>query len=959
MSLEKIVIRGAREHNLKNINLEIPRNKLVVITGLSGSGKSSLAFDTIYAEGQRRYVESLSAYARQFLEQMEKPDVDYIEGLSPAIAIEQKAPPRNPRSTVGTVTEIYDYLRILFASIGKVYCYRCGRRIEKQSAEQIVDQILSFPEGTKLQILAPVVRGRKGEYQKLLEEIRRQGFVRVRIDGEIYDLDEEIRLEKYKRHDIDVVVDRVKVSPGERTRITEGVELALKIAEGLVKIILKEENGEKEILFSEKFACPDCGISYGELSPRMFSFNSPYGACPACSGLGEKMEIDPRLVVPDDSLSIAEGALEPWANPITTRRHRWKWSTARYYRQILECVARHYGFSLHTPFRELPEEIKTILLYGSEEEIEFEIERGGEVYHYWDTFEGVIRNLERRYNETDSEYVREEIFKRYIRMIPCPECKGKRLRKESLSVEVGGKNIAEITAMSIKEALYFFQNLKLTSKEELIAGQVIKEICARLRFLVDVGLDYITLDRKAETLSGGEAERIRLATQIGSKLVGVLYILDEPTIGLHQRDNARLLNTLKSLRDLGNTVIVVEHDENTIRNADFIIDLGPGAGEHGGEVVVAGTLEDVINCPHSLTGKYLSGELSIPIPSRRRKHTGKYLEIRGAREHNLKNITVRIPLGLFVCITGVSGSGKSTLVEEILYRALAKKLYKSRVEPGEHDEIVGWENIDKVIHITQEPIGRTPRSNPATYTDTFTHIRQLFAQTPEARMRGYKPGRFSFNVKGGRCEVCQGEGLIKIEMHFLPDVYITCDACKGKRYNRETLEVKYRGKSIADVLDMSVEEALKFFSHIPVLKRKLQTLYDVGLGYIKLGQPATTLSGGEAQRVKLAKELSKVATGNTLYILDEPTTGLHFADVEKLLNVLNRLVDKGNTVVIIEHNLDVIKSADYIIDLGPEGGEDGGWIVAEGTPEEVAENPRSYTGQFLRKVLQREGVGVK
>ncbi|MCD6521319.1 excinuclease ABC subunit UvrA [Candidatus Calescamantes bacterium] len=959
MSLEKIVIRGAKEHNLKNINLEIPRNKLVVITGLSGSGKSSLAFDTIYAEGQRRYVESLSAYARQFLEQMEKPDVDYIEGLSPAIAIEQKAPPRNPRSTVGTVTEIYDYLRILFASIGKVYCYRCGRRIEKQSAEQIVDHILSFPEGTKLQILAPVVRGRKGEYQKLLEEIRRQGFVRVRIDGEIYDLDEEIRLEKYKRHDIDVVVDRVKVSREGRTRITEGVELALKIAEGLVKVILKEEKGEKEILFSEKFACPDCGISYGELSPRMFSFNSPYGACPACSGLGEKMEIDPRLVVPDDSLSIAEGALEPWANPITTRRHRWKWSTARYYRQILECVARHYGFSLHTPFRELPEEIKTILLYGSDEEIEFEIERGGEVYHYWDTFEGVIRNLERRYNETDSEYVREEIFKRYIRMIPCPECKGKRLRKESLSVEVGGKNIAEITAMSIKEALNFFQNLKLTSKEELIAGQVIKEICARLKFLVDVGLDYLTLDRKAETLSGGEAERIRLATQIGSKLVGVLYILDEPTIGLHQRDNARLLNTLKSLRDLGNTVIVVEHDENTIRNADFIIDLGPGAGEHGGEVVVAGTLEDVINCPHSLTGKYLSGELSIPIPSRRRKHSGKYLEIRGAREHNLKNITVRIPLGLFVCITGVSGSGKSTLVEEILYRALAKKLYKSRVEPGEHDEIVGWENIDKVIHITQEPIGRTPRSNPATYTDTFTHIRQLFAQTPEARMRGYKPGRFSFNVKGGRCEVCQGEGLIKIEMHFLPDVYITCDACKGKRYNRETLEVKYRGKSIADVLDMSVEEALKFFSNIPVLKRKLQTLYDVGLGYIKLGQPATTLSGGEAQRVKLAKELSKVATGNTLYILDEPTTGLHFADVEKLLNVLNRLVDKGNTVVIIEHNLDVIKSADYIIDLGPEGGEEGGWIVAEGTPEEVAENPRSYTGQFLRKVLHREGVVVK
>ena len=956
MGIDKIVIRGARQHNLKDISLEIPRNKLVVITGISGSGKSSLAFDTIYAEGQRRYVESLSAYARQFLEQMEKPDVDYIEGLSPAIAIEQKPPPRNPRSTVGTVTEIYDYLRILFASIGRVYCYKCGREITKQSAEQIVDRILDLPEGSRVQILAPVVRGRKGEYHKLLDEIRRQGFVRVRVDGVVYDIEEEIKLERYKRHDIEVVVDRVKVEEEERTRITEGVELALKISDGLVKIV-NRDTGE-EILFSEKFACPDCGVSYGEIVPRVFSFNSPYGACPACSGLGEKMEIDPRLVVPDEDLSIAEGALEPWSNPITTRRHRWKWSTARYYRQILESVARHYGFSLHTPFRELPEDIKRILLYGSEEEIEFEVERGGEFYRYRDTFEGVVRNLERRYQETDSDYVREEIFKRYIRMIPCPECKGRRLRRESLAVKVGGLNIAEVTELSIREALKFFENLTLSPRERIIAGEVVKEILSRLKFLTDVGLDYLTLDRKAETLAGGEAERIRLATQIGSKLVGVLYILDEPTIGLHQRDNIRLLNTLKSLRDLGNTVIVVEHDENTIRSADFIIDLGPGAGEHGGEVVVAGGLEEIINSPRSLTGKYLSGELSIQVPERRRRPRGDYLVVKGAREHNLKNITVRIPLGIFVCITGVSGSGKSTLVEDILYRALAKKLYGSREEPGDHDEVEGVEYIDKVIHITQEPIGRTPRSNPATYTDTFTPIRQLFAQTPEARMRGYKPGRFSFNVRGGRCEVCEGEGLIKIEMHFLPDVYITCDACKGKRYNRETLEVKYKGRSIADVLNMSVEEALKFFSHIPVLKRKLQTLYDVGLGYIKLGQPATTLSGGEAQRVKLAKELSKVATGRTFYILDEPTTGLHFADVEKLLEVLNRLVDKGNTVLVIEHNLDVIKCADYIIDLGPEGGEEGGWIVAEGTPEEVAGNPRSYTGRFLKKVLSREEVKV-
>ena len=953
----KIIIRGAREHNLKNINLEIPRNKLIVITGLSGSGKSSLAFDTIYAEGQRRYVESLSAYARQFLEKMGKPDVDYIEGLSPAIAIGQKSPPRNPRSTVATVTEIYDYLRVLFASIGEVYCYKCGRRIEKQSAEQIVDRILSLPQGTKIQILSPIIRGRKGEYSSLLEEIRRQGFVRVRIDGKIYDLEREISLERYKVHDIDVVVDRVKVEENERERITEACELALKLSDGLLKVLIKKEKKEEEKIFSEKLSCPVCGISYSELSPRMFSFNSPYGACPVCGGLGEKMEIDPKLVVPDENLSISEGAIEPWSNPITTRRHRWKWAAFRYYRSKIESVARHYHFSLHTPFKELPEKVKNIILYGSDEEIEFEVERGGRVNTYYDKFEGVIKNLERRYKETDSKFVREEIFKKYIRMRVCPECKGKRLKKESLSVKVGGKNISEITELSVKDALNFFKKLHLTEKEREIAWEVVKEIISRLSFLSSVGLDYLTLDRKAETLSGGEAERIRLATQIGSKLVGVLYILDEPTIGLHQRDNVRLLNTLKRLRDLGNTVIVVEHDENTIRNADYTIDLGPGAGEHGGEVVAVGSIEEIVNSKDSLTGKYLSGEMKIPLPEERRKPDGRFLEVIGAREHNLKNIDVKIPIGLFVCITGVSGSGKSTLVEEILYRALAKIIYGSREEPGKYSEIKGVEYIDKVIHITQEPIGKTPRSNPATYTDTFAPIRKLFSQTPEARMRGYTPGRFSFNVKGGRCETCHGEGMIKIEMHFLPDVYITCDACKGTRYNKETLEVKYRGKNIAEVLDMSVEEALKFFRHVPVVKRKLQTLYDVGLGYIKLGQSATTLSGGEAQRVKLAKELSKVATGKTLYILDEPTTGLHFADVEKLLNVLNRLVKKGNTVLVIEHNPDVIKNADYIIDLGPEGGEEGGWIVEEGTPEKIAENSFSYTGQFLRRILrERERV---
>lgn len=952
---EKIIIRGAKEHNLKNINLDIPRNKFVVITGLSGSGKSSLAFDTIFAEGQRRYVESLSAYARQFLDRMDKPDVDYIEGLSPAISIEQKSVSRNPRSTVGTVTEIYDYLRLLFAHIGKVHCYNCGREIQSQSPSQIVEKIMKYPASTKIQILAPLIRGRKGEYTGLFEKIKQEGYVRARVDGIIYDLDEQINLDKNKKHNIEIVIDRLVVKSKNRAYIADSVETALKLADGLVLILITKGKGKwEEKLFSEHFSCPHCEISYGELTPRMFSFNSPYGACPTCHGLGEKMEVDVDLVVPDKNKSIADGAIEPWKNPITTRRHRWKYSTSRYFRSILESLEEHYGFDPYVPFKDLPEKIKNIILYGSGEDelIDFNVERGGQVLSYQNTFEGVIGNLERRYHNTDSDYVKEEIYRRYITLKTCPECKGQRLKKEALSVEISGESIARVTALTTKKALQFFKNLKLDPKEKLIAHQILKEIRDRLRFLVNVGLDYISLDRKAETLSGGETARTRLATQIGSSLVGVLYILDEPTVGLHQRDTNKLLGTLKNLRDLGNTIIVVEHDETTIRNADHIIDLGPGAGEHGGKVVAEGTPQKIIKSKDSLTGKYLKKELEIPLPKKRRISEKGQLKLFSAQEHNLKKINVKFPLGVFICVTGVSGSGKSTLVDKTLYKALAKTLYNSKVKAGKHEKITGTEKIDKVINITQDPIGRTPRSNPATYTDTFTPIRQLFAKVKTARIRGYKPGRFSFNVKGGRCERCRGEGLIKIEMHFLPDVYVTCEACKGKRYNNETLEAKYKGKTIAEVLDMSVEEALSFFENIPVVKRKLETLYDVGLGYIKLGQSATTLSGGEAQRIKLAKELSKIATGNTLYILDEPTTGLHFADIQKLLHVLNKLVDKGNTVVVIEHNPEVIKTADHIIDLGPEGGDEGGKIIAQGTPEQISKSPKSYTGRVLTEILR-------
>jgi len=939
MSKDKIIVKGARAHNLKNIDVEIPRDKLVVITGLSGSGKSSLAFDTIYAEGQRRYVESLSAYARQFLGQMNKPDVDYIEGLSPAIAIDQKAASHNPRSTVGTVTEIYDYLRLLFARIGRPHCPRCGRPIAPQTVSQMVDRLLTFPEETRMQILAPVVRGRKGEYKQLLEELRRSGYARVRVDGEVRETAEEIKLDKNKKHTIEVVVDRIKIRPGIAHRLADSLETALKLSEGLA---LVEVVGQEEILFSSEFACPECGISLPEIAPRLFSFNSPYGACPACTGLGTSMEVDPDLVIPDPNLSLREGAIAPW-------------SGGEGYWHILEAVADHYGFSLDVPVRELKPEHLKIILYGSgQERIKFSyINRFGERRTWEAPFEGVIPALERRYRETQSDWSRAEI-EEYMSQKPCPVCQGTRLKPEALAVTVGGKNIYEVTKLSVAEAEEFFSNLKLTEKERMIAHQILKEIRARLRFLMDVGLDYLTLDRPAATLSGGEAQRIRLATQIGSGLVGVLYILDEPSIGLHQRDNARLIRTLKQLRDLGNTVIVVEHDEETIREADYIIDIGPGAGAGGGQVVVAGTVSDVMNCPASLTGQYLSGKRRIPVPASRRKPGDKWLELLGASEHNLKNIDVRFPLGTFICVTGVSGSGKSTLVNEILYRALAQRLNGARTLPGRFRELRGIEHLDKVIAVDQSPIGRTPRSNPATYTGVMDDIRSLFAATPEARARGYKPGRFSFNVKGGRCEACSGDGIIKIEMHFLPDVYIPCEVCKGKRYNRETLEVKYKGKSIADVLDMTVDEAVEFFSAIPRLHRKLLTLQDVGLGYIKLGQPATTLSGGEAQRVKLAAELSRRSNGRTLYILDEPTTGLHMADVHRLLNVLQRLVDAGNTVVVIEHNLDVIKSADYIIDLGPEGGDRGGQVVAVGTPEEICQVPASYTGQFLKPVLERD-----
>ncbi|MBZ4653623.1 MAG: uvrA, partial [Peptococcaceae bacterium] len=938
MAKDKIIVKGARSHNLKNIDVEIPRDKLVVITGLSGSGKSSLAFDTIYAEGQRRYVESLSAYARQFLGQMDKPDVDYIEGLSPAISIDQKTTSKNPRSTVGTVTEVYDYLRLLFARIGKVHCHRCGQPISQQTVEQIVDKLMSYPEGTRLQILAPLVRGRKGEHQKIFEDIKKNGFVRVRVNGEIKEVTEEIKLEKNKKHTIEVVVDRIIIRTEIEKRLADSLETAMALSDGLVTVDVIDK---EELVFSQKFACVDCGISFEEVTPRMFSFNNPYGACSACSGLGIKMEIDPDLVIPDPSKTLAEGAIAPWNR-----------ATNLWYMNMIESLAQQYGFSMHVPFRDLTPEQKDLILYGSRgQRIRFRYHNAqGELRVYDTIYEGVIPNLERRYKETQSDHSRQEI-EEFMSSTPCPQCQGARLKPESLAVTINGKNIWDVTRFSIREALEFFHGLKLTEREQYIARQVLKEIKERLGFLVNVGLDYLTLHRSAGTLSGGEAQRIRLATQIGSSLVGVLYILDEPSIGLHQRDNDRLIATLQRLRDLGNTVLVVEHDEDTMRAADHIIDIGPGAGVHGGQIVAQGTLEEIMAAQESITGEYLRGDKYIPVPPLRRTPNGKWLEVRGARENNLKNIDVRIPLNLFTCVTGVSGSGKSTLVNEILYKRISQELYGSKTKPGEHDELLGLEYLDKVIDIDQSPIGRTPRSNPATYTGVFDAIREVFSQTPEARMRGYKPGRFSFNVRGGRCEACGGDGIIKIEMHFLPDVYVPCEVCKGKRYNRETLEVKYKGKSIAQVLEMTVDEATEFFQNHPKIYRKLKTMQDVGLGYIQLGQPATTLSGGEAQRVKLATELSRRTNGKTLYILDEPTTGLHVADIHKLLGVLTRLVDAGDTVLVIEHNLDVIKTADYCIDLGPEGGEKGGEIVATGTPEEICANPRSYTGKYLKPVL--------
>jgi excinuclease ABC subunit A len=922
MASDRIIIRGAREHNLKNIDLEIPRDQLVVITGLSGSGKSTLAFDTLYAEGQRRYVESLSAYARQFLEQMEKPDVDSIEGLSPSISIEQKTTSKNPRSTVGTVTEIYDYLRVLFARIGVPHCPKCKRVIAAQTVQQMVDRVLALPEGTRLVVLAPVVQGRKGEYKKLFFDLRRQGFVRVRVNSRLRELTEEIELDKNKKHTIEVIVDRLIVKSSIRARLADSLETALRLAEG---VVLVEPQDGAAMLFSEQLACARCGVSFPEISPRMFSFNNPYGACPECGGLGTRWELDPGLVVPNPNRSLAQGALAPWANREST-----------YFRQTMQLLAKRHRFSLETPWKKLRKEIQKVILYGTGES-------GG--------FEGVLRVLDRRYRETSSEEMKREI-EHFMSLRQCPSCEGQRLRAESRSVLIGGESIAKISELSIKEAAKFFEDLTLSERELVIARRVLKEIRERLGFLQNVGLEYLTLDRAAASLSGGEGQRIRLATQIGSSLVGVLYILDEPSIGLHQRDNRRLLATLKRLRDLGNTVLVVEHDEETIRSADYVIDLGPGAGEQGGEVVAVGTPDEIIANRKSLTGRYLAGELQITIPKSRRRPNGKFLTVHGPREHNLKGVSVKIPLGTLTCITGVSGSGKSTLVNDILYRALAQMLYRAQERPGDHDRIEGAQQIDKVIDIDQSPIGRTPRSNPATYTGVFTFIRTLFARTPDARMRGYQPGRFSFNVKGGRCEACQGDGLVKIEMHFLPDVYVTCEVCKGKRYNRETLEIRYKGKNIAEVLGMTVREALEFFGPVPVVRDKLQTLHDVGLDYIHLGQSATTLSGGEAQRVKLATELSRRATGRTLHILDEPTTGLHFADIQRLLDVLNRLVDQGNSVVVIEHNLDVIKTADHIIDLGPEGGDAGGWVVATGTPEEIARlADKSYTGQFLKRVL--------
>jgi excinuclease ABC subunit A len=942
MPLDKIIVRGAKQHNLKNITVEIPRDKMVVITGLSGSGKSSLAFDTIYAEGQRRYVESLSAYARQFLGQMDKPDVESIEGLSPAVAIDQKSTTRNPRSTVGTVTEIYDHLRLLYARIGVAHCPECGRAIAGQSAEQIIDQVEALPDGTRLLILGPVIRGRKGEYRQILDDIRKQGFVRVRVDGEVHDLSEEIKMARYKQHTIEVVVDRLVIRRGMRQRLADSIETALRVGGGEVAVQVVDGDA---LRFSEKFACIDCGVSFEALEPRMFSFNSPYGACPECAGLGTARELDASLVIPDRALTLREGAILPWRADVS-----------RYHRALLNAVADEYGIDMDTPLGKLPKKQLDLLLHGSGERVRVRYHgRGGRLRVYDVTFQGVLRHVERDYEDSDSDYRREEL-QQYMAFRPCPACKGARLKPESLAVTIADRNIAQVTALSIEEAAAFFNTVRLTQRERLIARQVLKEIGTRLGFLLDVGLGYLTLDRTAATLAGGEAQRIRLATQIGSGLMGVLYILDEPSIGLHQRDNRRLLDTLHRLRDLGNTILVVEHDEATMRAADHIIDMGPGAGDLGGRVVAAGTVEDLVACADSVTGQYLSGRKAIPLPRARRAFNGHRLVVKGASEHNLKRIDVRLPLGLFVCLTGVSGSGKSTLMEDILYRRLAHKLHGARTTWGAHAAILGAEHLDKVIDIDQSPIGRSPRSNPATYTGAFTPIRELFAQTPEARMRGYKPGRFSFNVKGGRCEACHGDGIIKIEMVFLPDVYVPCEVCSGARYNRDTLEVRYKGKNIADVLDMTVAEALEFFKNIPPIRGKFQTIHDVGLDYIKVGQPATTLSGGEAQRVKLATELSKRATGRTLYLLDEPTTGLHFDDISKLLDVLGRLVDAGNTVLVIEHNLDVIKTADWVIDLGPEGGDAGGEIVAQGTPEEVARVTGSYTGQFLKRLLDGSRV---
>lgn len=943
MAKDKIIIKGARVNNLKNIDIEIPRDKFVVITGLSGSGKSSLAFDTIYAEGQRRYVESLSAYARQFLGQMDKPDVDYIEGLSPAISIDQKTTNRNPRSTVGTVTEIYDYLRLLFARIGVPHCHNCGKPIAQQTIQQMVDQLLTYPERTRMQILAPVIRGRKGEHRKVLENLKKSGYVRALVDGELREVSEEINLEKNKKHTIEVVVDRIIIKEGVENRLADSLETALNLAEGIVNVDIID--GER-LVFSQNFACADCGISFPEITPRMFSFNSPYGACPECDGLGAKLEIEPDLVIPDWSLTLAEGAIVPWSK-----------NTNGYYQQILQSVAKHYGFSMDTPVGKLKPEHIQVILYGSgKEKIKIKYTNMyNETRVYESTFEGIIPNLYRRYMETQSESSKADT-EQYMASKPCPQCKGARLKPEVLAVKIGGKNISQVTNMTVLEIKNFFGNLELSERELLIGKQVLKEIKERLEFLVTVGLDYLTLGRAAATLSGGEAQRIRLATQIGSGLVGVLYILDEPSIGLHQRDNDRLIEALKHLRDIGNTLIVVEHDEDTMLAADHIIDIGPGAGAHGGEVVAQGTLEEVKKVKESITGQYLSGVKKIPVPLIRRPPNGKWIKVKGASENNLKDLDVAFPLGVFTCVTGVSGSGKSTLVNEILYKGLVRKLYKNaKMEPGKHIEIEGVEFLDKIIEIDQSPIGRTPRSNPATYTSVFDNIREIFAQTPDARMRGYKPGRFSFNVKGGRCEACRGDGIIKIEMHFLPDVYVPCEVCKGERYNRETLEIKYKGKNIAQVLGMTVDQAVEFFQNIPKIYRKMKTLQDVGLGYIRLGQPATTLSGGEAQRVKLATELSRRSNGKTLYILDEPTTGLHIADIHKLLGVLSRLVDAGDTVLVIEHNLDVIKCADYVIDLGPEGGNKGGEIIAAGTPEEVAGVKASYTGHFLRRVLKAQG----